>query len=297
MKEGNMPRIAVLAVVLALMISACGISNQQKTAITDFGAATSTTGSLCAEAFSDIRSEVIDMNVLITTLNPKISRKEIDFDGFADVDDTKVRIAAASALSTYGQLLVELVSDESSGDAWKNTSRVLVENISQVSGGAADESRDDVLSQLITELGNIVLDVKRKEALERVIPAAHDAVDRLSRMLAEDLTLGNGGGGYLQGYKSTAGRLENLAIGVIDYPDSFSISERKIAVEGYQMAKCASLKADELSASMNAVIENLQAANNSLLSVITEKNYDKKDIEKFAGQVRVVADAWKYMVK
>src|SRR4051794_15359270 len=99
-----------------LLVSGCGLTADQKTAVTEFTAATTDFSTLAADEFSRSREDVIEMNGLRLSLgDPSIDRNTA-LDEHFTVERVKARVDALNALKEYADLLSTLVTSSNQED-------------------------------------------------------------------------------------------------------------------------------------------------------------------------------------
>jgi hypothetical protein len=135
---------ATLFLGLLFLLSGCGLTGTQQQAAARFARASAGLGEFTAKEFSGLRELTIEMNTRDVVINGKA--KLTDLDESLNPADVSARISAATALSSYGQLLLSLVEETQEAEL-KAASDDFVDSFKHVSEKTLS---DDQLEELGT---------------------------------------------------------------------------------------------------------------------------------------------------
>jgi hypothetical protein len=285
-------RILSCALVVAL-ISGCGLTNNQIVKTQSFGAATASIGKLGEEEFVNIRNGIIEMNKELVSIDNTKTSNSLVFDKPTFAEPTSKRIAASKALKLYGELLVKLVTEDRSENLQK-AANAFIDNTAVALNKELSDDNKGAINKIIVGLGSYWLDKKKADSAKEIVPAYQQPVDDLADLLREDFSLEDGLG-YLKAYETTAKRLKNASMRLVNAGNKYTVLERDRAVHAFVMAEKAIIRSTELSKKAKKSIGNLKKANTELVKVIGEQKYSTDDIKVYAKQIQELVNMYQVL--
>ena len=282
--------ILSLTLVVAL-ISGCGLTNHQIVKTQSFGTATANIGKLGEEEFVNIRTGIIEMNKELVSIDNTKTSHSLIFDKPTFAEPTSKRIAACKALKLYGELLVKLVTADRSENLQK-AANAFIDNSAIALNKELSEDQKGAMNKIIVGLGSFWIDKKKADAAKKIIPAYQQPVDDLADLLSEDFSLDPGSLGYLKAYETTAKRLKNASMRLVNAGDKYTVLERDRAVHAFVMAENAITRSTELSKKAKKTIDIMKKANAELVKVIGEKKYSTDNIKNYARQIQELVNMY-----
>jgi len=291
----DMTRILCVALLLAVMWG-CGLTNQQILKTQSFGAATASIGELGEKEFVNIRNSIVEMNKELVSIDNTKTSNSLILDKPTFAEPTSRRIAACKALKLYGELLVKLATEDRSENLQK-TANALVDNTSAALNKDLSEDQKGAISRIIVGLGSFWVDKKKAEAAREIIPLYKRPVDDLADLLAEDFSIEESSKGYLKAYETTAKRLRNASMRLVNAGNKYTVLERDRAVHAFTVAEEAIIRSVALSKDAGKAIDSLKKANSELVKVIGEQEYSTEDIKKYAKQIQELVNIYQVLTK
>ncbi len=280
--------------LLAALLSGCGLSSYQIAKTQTFGAATSSVGKLGEEEFVNIRDGIIEMNKELVAIDYTKDVKSLVLDHPTYAEPTSVRIAASKALKLYGELLVQLTTEDRTENLQK-VSNALINNTEVALSKEFSSEKKDAICKIIVNLGSFWVEKKKADAAKAIIPAYEESVNKLADLLSEDFSAEDSASGYLKVYEATATRLKNASIRLVNAGDKYTVLERAYAVNAYATAEKAIIRSVTLSKKAKAAIAGLKKANTELVKVIQEEKYSTDDIKKYAKQLQELVNIYQVL--
>lgn len=287
--------ILSFTLVVALM-SGCGLTNHQIVKTQSFGAATANIGKLGEEEFVNIRNGIIEMNKELVSIDNTKTSDSLVFDKPTFAEPTSKRIAACKALKLYGELLVKLATEDRSENL-QRAANALIDNTAVALNKDLSGNQKAAINKIIVGLGSFWVDKKKADATKEIIPAYKQPVDDLADLLSEDFSLEDGSLGYLKAYDTTAKRLKNASMLLVNAGNKYTVLERDRAVHAFVMAEEAITRSTELSKKAKKTIDGLKKANAELVKVIGEQEYSTDDIKDYAKQMQELVNIYQVLTK
>lgn len=278
-------------ILLIAAITGCGLTNKQIIKTQSFGTATSNIGKFGEEEFVNIRNGIIEMNKELISIDNTKMANSLKFDKPASAEATATRVAASKALNLYGDLLVKLVTEDRSENL-KKVANSLIDNTSIALKKEISDEKKDAINKLSVGLGSFLIEKKKADAAKEIIPAYQQPVNELAELLSEDFSLDDGALGFLKAYDTTAKRLKNASMRLVNAGDKYTVLERHRAVEALVMAEKAISRATEINKKANKTIAGLKNANAELVKVINDKKYSTDDIKAYAKQMQELVNMY-----
>ena len=116
-------------------------------------------------------------------------------------------------------------------------------------------------------------------------------------MLFEDFSLEDDSSGYLKAYDTTAKKLKNAVIKLVNAGNKYTVLERYRAVHAFAMAEIAINTSTELGKKAKKTIASLKKANAELVQVIEEEKYSTDDIKEYAKQIQEFVNIYQVLTK
>ena len=313
--------------ILALFLSGCGLTVQQKADTSRIAKATSAAGTFSTDHLVDLRSAIIRLQVASYKIDPKAKCVDtpagpcvIPLDRGISAKDMEARLAVSQALAAYGNALDALINADRSSEIL-NAANELGDAV----GSAADKSasltlnQDDLnaISALTALAGRWHLEHKRKEALLALAKGYAQTVHQVTPLLERDFALQwnspclstfrdgptkdapNKGtskeAGILDVYCRAAYTLKRKAKRVIDN----TATEHDIrvdAVDSYMLADNAQTNGALLSEKGVALLKQLDKSAAELEKVATDNKYQSKDIKQLGKDVKTLTSSLKLLI-
>lgn len=289
-------RISIFALVILTLCNCSSLTNEQIVKARAFGTATSDIGNLGEKEFVNIRDGIIEMNKELVIIDNTKAANSLDFEKPTTAEATAERVAASKALKNYGELLVELVSDNQTQNL-KTTANELINNTSSALGKELPNNTQDAVSNLIVGLGSFWVEHKKAESLKKIVVAYQNPVDKLADLMSKDFSIAPDSLGFLKAYLTTAKRLKNASIRLLNSGKKYSVLEREKAVQALVMSNIAIIRAKVIAENAGAAISSLKIANNELVKTIKEKKYSTNDIKSYAKQIQSFVNIYQVLTK
>ncbi|MAD45318.1 MAG: hypothetical protein CMI02_05510 [Oceanospirillaceae bacterium] len=284
-------RILVVLFLLATLTACSALTQSQQKATHTYASATATLGQFSAAELARLRQDIITMNASRFALRKDKKVVHADFDRMVAADDTNVRLSAARALSSYGELLNALLSEDPA-QALEDAAEKLADHTAFALGENFDKDKQSALQSVVENIGAVWVERQRAQALKTIIRDYQPAVQALADLLANDLTLDGERRGFMHAYQSAAKSLKNESYRVINHGDAHSYADRKVAVDALLMAEQALQRGQAISQAAGASLQALRTSDDELLKVLSEKDYGYADIRDYARQIRDLVKAY-----
>lgn len=291
-----MKTCSIILLFLGFVITGCGFTNNEILKTHSFGTATEKVGEFTEDEFINIRDGIIQMNKELIAIDNTKTSKNFKLDYPATAERTATRVAASKALKLYGQLLLSLVSEDRS-DNYQKIATSLVDNTTIALKKDLPDEQKNAIGKIIVGLGSFYVNKKKADAGREIIPLYEKTINDLADLLIQDFSLADTSLGYLQAYNTSAGRLKNAAISLVNAGDKYSVLERDRAVQAYVISEKALLRAKELSEKGKEAMESLKKANIELVKVIKDQEYNTEDIKYYARQIQDVVNIYQVLAK
>ncbi|TDR49568.1 hypothetical protein DFP85_1332 [Halomonas ventosae] len=280
--------------LFVVLLSGCGLTSKQIVQTQSFGSATENIGKLGEEEFVNIRNGIIEMNKELVAIDNTKTASDLKFDRPTSPEATATRIAATKALKSYGDLLVNLATEDRAEDLQK-AANSLINNTTAALKKDLSEEEKGAINKIIVGFGSFWIDNKKADAAKEIIPAYEESVNELADLLAEDFSLNDGSLGYIKAYDTTAKRLKNASMRLVNAGDQYSVLERDHAVQALVLSERAISRANEISKKAEKAIDSLKKANTELVKVIKEEPYSTDDIKAYAKKVQELVNMFQVL--
>ena len=171
--------------VVASALAGCGLSAEQRDAITKFSEASAVLAETASNQLVEVRNDYIQMR----TKRQKLTQVDLKggFDGLLTPKDIGAPIRATTVLRNYGDLLLVLATDSqeeelrTAADKFTNS----VRGLAAEKRGISDEQLEAVGNAIVT-IGGYYIEDEKADAMKEIVPAAHPQVAKIGELLAED---------------------------------------------------------------------------------------------------------------
>jgi len=285
----------ILAIALmAIVLSGCGLTSRQIYKTQSFGTATANIGKIGEEEFVSIRNGIIEMNKELISIDNTKTSENFEFDKPTSAEHTSTRVAACKALNLYGELLVKLVSEDRTENLEK-VANALLDNTAAALGKDLPDEKKGAIGKIIAGFGSFWVNKKKADAAKEIIPAYEQPVNDLADLLSDDFSIDDDALGYLKGYETTAKRLKNASMRLINSGSKYTVLERDRAISALVLSERALTRSTELSKKVKKSIEGLKKANTELVKVMEDDNYSSDDIKMYVVQIQELVNMYQVL--
>ena len=277
----------VIALAWATVLSACGLTGEQRSAAMQLGHAAQSSGDFASGQFPKLRQMVISMNVTDVEIGGTGKPGELDKNFSAST--VAIRVQAARALASYGELLVALVTETQAAEL-QQASNDFVSSVKSISGKRLSDAQLDAIGSIVDQAGGWIVEYKRAKAIKTIVPQAAPEVEHLCDLLINDFS--QTGMNLSQQVDATAQRLRgDIDVALAEKDTSFA--ERSVAMQGQTLAEQADAELTLVNAQAIQALKALKTANQDLVKALTEQQYNAADIENLGAQINMLATAIK----
>ncbi len=287
---------AVFCLSIIAFLSGCGLTGNQIVKTQSFGTATANIGRIGEEEFINIRNGIIEMNTELLSIDNSKTSNSLVLDKPAYAEDTSKRVAACKSLKLYGELLTQLVSKDRSANLQKSAN-ALLDNTGAALGKELSDEKKGAINKIIVGLGSFWVDRKKADAAKEIILVYQQPVDELANLLREDFSLEENSLGYLKAYESTAKRLKNVAMRLVNAGSKYTLLERERAVHAFVLSEKAISRSNILSSKAMTSIDGLKKANTELAIVMSNNQSSTDDIKNYARQIQGLVNMYQVLSK
>ena len=287
---------AVFCLSIIAFLSGCGLTGNQIVKTQSFGTATANIGRIGEEEFINIRNGIIEMNTELLSIDNSKTSNSLVLDKPAYAEDTSKRVAACKSLKLYGELLTQLVSKDRSANLQKSAN-ALLDNTGAALGKELSDEKKGAINKIIVGLGSFWVDRKKADAAKEIIVVYQQPVDELANLLREDFSLEENSLGYLKAYESTAKRLKNVAMRLVNAGSKYTLLERERAVHAFVLSEKAISRSNILSSKAMTSIDGLKKANTELAIVMSNNQSSTDDIKNYARQIQGLVNMYQVLSK
>ncbi|MGR9074245.1 MAG: hypothetical protein ACU833_14390 [Gammaproteobacteria bacterium] len=267
-----------------LILTGCGLNPVQKEGVSRFAKASGGLGEFSAVSLSQYREATIEMNTLDNIIRSQV--KTVDLDESFDVEDIAARISAATALTSYGRLLMALVENTQEAEL-KDASDEFVDSFRNVSGKKLNDDQLESLGILVQRLGGLFVEYKKAKAVKKIVLDTEKDVDLLCDLLIADFSRSDLG--LMQGFDDTIKRLKVDAD--IALAEATGQGERELAMGAYRMAVSNEAKLNTVITQAVQTLNALKKANSQLAAALREDSNSISDIRAMGAEFKELSDA------
>jgi hypothetical protein len=284
----GMRRPALL--VLALTLSACGLTATQRGAVRNFSQATAAFGEVSAGELARMRDATIRMNAARAELAPP-GETVGPLEGAFTADAVAVRAQAAGTLAAYGELLQALVDDTQEQELATASDRFVASVRGLGKYQTLSEAQLASIGKLVQIGGRLVVEAMKKKALERIVPEADPQVAVLCDLFAADF---DPDGARLGTQFLLAADLLRTDAGTV-MRRARDPERRAAATAAYRLAIESQARRDAVLARASAAAGELKAANHALAGAIASDAITREDLEQYAATVQALVETIKVL--
>jgi hypothetical protein len=279
-----------LAVVgFAALLSACALSPEKKAAVSSFGSASKTLGTLVSKEITAVRDDVIKMN----SERIQLEGEKKDLPGVAELDKDFGRsnvakvTKLANALASYGATLSSLVDDTETA-ALNKSATDFVASVAAAPGvsGSLSTEQQGAIGTIIKAVGGFWIESKRKRAVEVVVRESKAAIDSSCDLLIKDF----GEDGWITMSLSVQSSELNRASKKLLF-DAKNYQDRALLLANFKLAEQNDYRFSTVLASIRTAATDLKKSNAELHKAIEEKDWTLSDIQAFAASVASLRSA------
>lgn len=186
-----MKKCTLLIVYFSISMSACSLSNTQKTHISNFGKATVLISDSSEAQFLSYKEKLYELQkrrVVMgkTTLDAVLNEAELHSD-----EKILILMAGVEALKSYGAALISLTSNDQSEEISKSTNKFLsqFESFKKLQDKTVDAKKKQAATDAINAVGGMIVEYKKKKAIEEIILAYSDDVELIAEFLLQQFKI------------------------------------------------------------------------------------------------------------
>lgn len=286
----------ILPILLIAALSGCALTSTQREATSRFAQASSEIGDFATTEFNHFRSATIDMNVSDIAIRGKKDLLKCKFDSVtkkptnncvSDLDEALKpspvieRVKSAQALSSYGKLLLALVTETQEAELKKASSN-FVDSFKSASNLKMTDDQLEGLGQVVQAIGSFWVEADKANAVKQIVPKAGPQVNKLCDLLINDFNATALQAG--SGFDATISNLVGDATIALKENDA-SYNERLIAISGLKQAWEEREHLNNISKQATATLTKLKAANTQLIMAIEHDSPSIGDIQAIGKEV------------
>ncbi len=275
---------SLLAVLLCtIALSGCALSPEKKAAVSNFGSASSTLGTLVTKEVVAMRDDVIKMNSQRILLEGEVK----DVPGLNKLDENfereKVGIItkASDTLAAYGAALSALVDDTETAELAK-ASTAFVASLAGIPGVSASLSSDQqsAIGTIIKQVGGFFVEYKRRKAVEKIVAESQAAIDGLCNLLERDFAAG-------ALFSLSLQKPTDLLFGAasISTAQAKNYDARVPGVNAYILAEANRYRHRQVLKKVAESAAKLKAANAELVKAVREQTWSFEQLQDFVTSV------------
>ncbi len=288
-------RLLVLVLFAIPLFAGCGLTTQQKSAISRFAMASETLAEMASSEFVQTRLDVIDMAELRNRLHgsrPMGSRAEVEsllaepLDRFLTLERVQVRVLAVNALREYAALLHTLATADSSANM-RAAAESFTASMGRIGLTLGLQEREAITLGFET-VGGLVIEDMRRQA---VIAAVNTAAPYIEKLLVRvNLSFDIGGEHWGLAYRTSKTFLVAAADAAQQDADAGTLGQSDSAVlmesqRARNMAERNIARFKRISTDIRNAVEALKVAHAELVSSIEQPVYPVASINAYVDRV------------
>lgn len=272
----------IMCLVVAAVLSGCGLTVQQKAALDQFSTATRELSMAAQTELQKSRQDVIEMNRLRLELGDSTA-DVTNLDSFLTLTRTTERLIALQALEDYGGLLTKLVGTASQ-EALLDAGKTFVGNLRQMKGVPLTESEAEGIGKAVAAVGGLFVEHKRASALRRVVETAHAPVLAVIDLVKRDFD--PAADFWNAGYRQTALDLKGHAVAISSSAPENDLASKQSIQRAKTMAAENMDRFQRVSNEISALSITLAEAQRNLRLVLNPSELNVQSIDQLTTQVR-----------
>lgn len=288
--------------IIALILSGCGLTPIQKQQVAQFATATESVATITQEQFKTTRDKVIELERRRLIMRNEVPPKSFDLDGGLSETGIATQIVTLKALQSYGDILNKLATNDQGEAIAKAATNFMIQfeaaKQTQDATYKLDESKKNAVLGTIGIVSTWFVESEKKKYIKPIVEAYFKDIGNLAGLLKNDLTLREDSlcieesqrkqaiskTGIIDIYCTSADAVSELAGDVLK-EKGHSYQEREFAYNSYVLAQQAKAEISTLSSQGDKLVSKLSQANDQLLKVIEDDSYTADDIKAFVKQV------------
>lgn len=287
----------LFAVTVALSLSACGLTANQRQATATFAESASAYGELAAGEIAGMRDSAMAMQLTTYQLPYRGSdadvqaRKYEELEGAFKPDRVALRVRAAHALRAYGQGLERLLRADNA-DEVRRAGDDLAKSLHDLPPSLAvlSEQQVDAVQKLVNSLGGLLLAEMKEDAIKGIVPRYAPQVNRLCALLSDEFNTRVPNLG--KEYERVAGRLlVESSMSLHNEPANLTL--RQIAIPAYHTGLRHKERVDTILPQARDSGLACMKANHALVEALDSDSLTVSDLKTFSAQVRSLHSAAK----
>lgn len=287
MNRTRLPRVVLAVVVLGLATGCAGLTAEQKRAAGDFSRAAVVVGQTTAEELPRLRESAIDMNAARYGLvGEKSGLRFTNLEQQFTPANVATVVRAATALQSYGELMLALVEDTQRADL-KDAAGDFVGGARRLPGVSLSDDQADAIRLAVELVGRAAVEWKKKRAIEDVVANAHGAVDKICALLAGEFDPATGRLGAQ--YFNATSPLRAEASGVLQ--NATTPLERTLALDAYRLAIAGQERHEQVLKKISTTAAALRKANQTLVEALAHDRLKLADVKEAVAVGRAVAES------
>lgn len=282
--------------ILATLMSAGCASNPPVSHVGVFATSAETVADSMVVVLEDVNESAVEQKkASLATKNQTIP--EDAFKGtFEGNKDFQIRIEAVNSLKNYSKALSELASanfrediDKASSDLYGSMSGIN-SSIALLGGPAAliSDASLKAIATAVDAIGARIVEEKRFDALQEIVTSTDDAVQKLVRLIGDDLD------GFKTEIKSNADSIYTDATeAYYKESDSLSYAERLERLDELDIMERRVTQAPKVVDQLDVAADQMGVAHAKLTEALEAGKYSTTDLVKEIGRLRQEADRLK----
>lgn len=305
---------AITVVLLAVVVSGCGLTTAQKSQVGQFATATKAVSISTQEQFISMREKVIEMEKRRLIMRNEPPKNDYDLDAGLSASALNTQINTLKALQAYAELLNKLVENSQSEAIKKAANNFMqqYEKAKQLSDESyqLDAEKQSAISGVVDNANAWFIEAKKKSAIKRIVKSYSKSINELAALVKNDLVLTNYSlclpqprkkvqevkVGVIDIYCTSADALRELSLAEINKNNS-SFYEREFNFNSYIMSEQVIQEVQALSKKGENLVKKLIKANQQLTAVIETGKYKTDDIKLYAQQVQELVSLTKVLTE
>ena len=271
--------------ITTTLLTGCGLTPKQISMTQSFGQATTNISKL-GDEFVNIRNGIIEMNQALVSIDTRKTARDFKFDRPASPEATATRIAATKALKSYGELLVELVTKGRTENLKK-----VANSFSMNTKAALKKNVTGSIDKIVSGLGALWLEHKKAAAVKDIITTYEQPVNQLADLLIEDFSLDDSAFGYIKTYHTTAKRLKNASMRLVNA----DAKERERALQALVLSEKAISRANEINKNAKEAIIGFKKANIELVKMVNTEIYSADSVKAYNTQIQEMVNIYQVL--
>lgn len=273
---------SIAGLVMAVGLSGCGLTVQQKAALDHFASATHDFSTLAQTEFQKSRQDVIEMNRYRFELgDPRVKATELD--QLLTRDRAETRIMALQALEDYAVLLRKLVGAVPEAELLE-ASNSFVTNLRSIKGVSFSDQQAEGIGKAVAAVGGLYVEHKRARAIREVVDTANEPIVTVIDLVKRDFDPATMG--WNSAYKLMATELDGRATKVGASVVADDLTAKQSVLRAQAMAAENTTRFDLVSSEIVKLASAVADAQKNLRLVLNPSSLNTESIDQLANRVR-----------